>query len=91
MTVSSPSPRVSVIIPNHNGAAWLPDCLDGLAGQEYRDFEILLVDNGSTDDSVALVRDRYPEVHVVTLQHNTGFANAVNRALARLAASTSRF
>ena len=82
MTASSPSPRVSVVIPNYNGAAWLPNCLDGLAGQEYRDFEVILVDDGSIDHSVALVRDRYPDVRLIALDENTGFATAVNRGIA---------
>jgi GT2 family glycosyltransferase len=89
MTVSSPSapdsrdsPKVSVVIPNHNGATWLPRCLDGLARQEYRDFEVILVDDGSTDESVALVRDRFPNVRPVVLDNNTGFASAVNRGIA---------
>ena len=81
-SASTRSPNVSVVIPNVNGAAWLPNCLDGLASQGYRDFEILLIDNGSTDDSVALVRARYPDVRVIELEHNTGFATAVNKGIA---------
>lgn len=80
MTASSP--RVSVVIPNHNGAAWLPQCLDSLARQDYRDFEVILVDDGSTDESVALVRDRYPDVRPVVLENNSGFASAVNQGIA---------
>ena len=76
------SPRVSVVIPNYNGAAWLPRCLEALAQQEYRDFEVILVDDGSTDESVALVGDRYPEARLVVLDNNTGFASAVNRGIA---------
>jgi len=80
MTASSP--KVSVVIPNHNGADWLPPCLDSLARQEYRDFEVILVDDGSTDESVALVRDQYPDVRPVVLENNTGFASAVNQGIA---------
>jgi GT2 family glycosyltransferase len=69
---------VSVVIPNLNGIRWLPGCLDALAAQTFRDREVLLVDNGSTDGSVALLRDRYPDVRVVALRRNTGFAPAVN-------------
>jgi GT2 family glycosyltransferase len=71
-------PRVSVVIPNLNGVRWLPGCLDALAAQTFRDREVLLVDNGSTDGSVALLRERYPHVRLVTLERNTGFAPAVN-------------
>lgn len=73
--------RVVVIIPNYNGAALLPDCLEGLRRQTFRDFLTVVVDNGSVDGSVDLVRTRYPEVRLVALPRNLGFAGAVNRAI----------
>jgi GT2 family glycosyltransferase len=75
-------PRVSVVIPNYDGVAWLARCLDGLLAQDLRDFEIILVDNGSRDESVALVRERYPAVRRIVLDRNLGFAAAVNRGIA---------
>jgi GT2 family glycosyltransferase len=66
------------VIPNYNGITWLSPCLDALAGQEFRDFEVVLVDNGSTDGSVALLRERFSRVRVIVLERNTGFAAAVN-------------
>jgi GT2 family glycosyltransferase len=69
---------VSVVIPNLNGARWLPGCLDALASQTFQDHEVLLVDNGSTDASVPLLRERYGHVQLITLARNTGFAAAVN-------------
>lgn len=48
---------VSVIIPVHNAAATLPKCLDSLIGQTYTDFEVILIENGSTDDSFAVCLD----------------------------------
>jgi GT2 family glycosyltransferase len=51
------SPETSVIILNWNGARLLPECLSALAGQTYRDFELVLVDNGSIDGSTALLDD----------------------------------
>jgi GT2 family glycosyltransferase len=75
-------PKVSVVIPNHNGAAWLPQCLESLARQEYRDFEVILVDDASTDESVNLVRGRFPDVRRILLPNNTGFAAAVNQGIA---------
>jgi GT2 family glycosyltransferase len=71
-------PRVSVVIPNCNGAAWLPGCLDGLNGQEFRDFEVIVVDNGSTDDSLEVARERRPDVRLTSNRLNLGFARAVN-------------
>ena len=61
---------IDIIIPNYNGAALLPTCLDSLRAQTRRDFCVVVVDDGSTDDSVALVRRRYPEVQVSALPRN---------------------
>lgn len=74
-------PRVAVIIPNYNGAALLPGCLEALRRQTFKDFVTVVVDNGSTDTSVDLVRTRFPEVVVIALPHNLGFAGAVNRGI----------
>jgi GT2 family glycosyltransferase len=76
-------PRASIIIVNWNGLAHLPNCLDSLAAQTFRDFEVILVDNGSEDDSVAFVGERYPWVRVVPLQKNTGFASGNNHGFAQ--------
>lgn len=73
---------IDVIVPNHNGSALLPVCLDSLRAQTRRDFVVTVVDDASTDDSLALLRSRYPEVRVLALTQNRGFAAAVNAALA---------
>ena len=73
---------VSVIILNWNGRKFLKECLDSLAAQTYRDFETVLVDNGSTDGSEEYVREQYPWVRLVALPENTGFAGGNNRGLA---------
>ena len=75
-------PRVSVIILTWNGRKFLQDCLDSLAVQSCRDFETILVDNGSTDGSTPYVREHYPWVRLVTLPENTGFSEGNNRGLA---------
>jgi GT2 family glycosyltransferase len=67
----------TVIIPNWNGAHHLPDCLDALRAQTFRDFEVLVVDNGSTDDTFDVLA-RYPEVRVLALGENRGFTGACN-------------
>jgi GT2 family glycosyltransferase len=72
---------VSIIIVNWNGLAHLPDCLDSLASQTFRDFEVILVDNGSVDDSVSFARERYPWVKLVVLDENVGFATGNNCGL----------
>ena len=74
-------PLVSIIIVNWNGRIYLPDCLDSLAGQSFRDFEVVLVDNGSVDESVSYVKEYYPWVKLVALNKNTGFAAGNNHGL----------
>jgi GT2 family glycosyltransferase len=81
MKVPTPRPGVAVVIPNWNTQRWLAGCLDGLRAQHYQDFQIILVDNGSTDNSVAFVRQHYPEVHILSFAKNRGFAAAVNAGI----------
>lgn len=73
--------QVRIIVVNWNGRSLLEECLQGLRRQSYRSFSVTLVDNGSTDGSPALVRDRFPEVRVISLTENRGFAGANNCAL----------
>jgi GT2 family glycosyltransferase len=71
---------IDIIIPNYNGAVYLPTCLDSLRRQRRRDFCVVVVDDGSTDDSRALLARSYPEVQVIALPTNRGLAAAVNIA-----------
>ncbi len=73
-------PKFSILIVNWNGMAVLPRCLQSVHDQVCRDFEVLLVDNGSQDRSLEFVRDRHPEVRLIALPQNVGFAAANNRA-----------
>jgi len=66
-------PTISVIIPNWNGKDFLEDCLFAMRRQTFRDFETILVDNGSTDGSVEYVRKQFPEVTLLALPNNLGF------------------
>ena len=70
--------KISIIIVNWNGRAHLPECLDSLAAQTLQDFEVVLVDNGSADGSVDLLRESYPWVRLVPLAENNGFATGNN-------------
>jgi len=71
-------PTISVIIPHLNGKHHLDDCLGSLRDQSYKDFEVLLVDNGSTDGSQDFLREYYPEVKLIELGTNHGFTGACN-------------
>lgn len=70
--------KVTIIIPNYNGAHFLKPCLEKLKVQTFQDFEVLVVDNGSGDGSLALLKKLYPEVRVIPLGKNQGFSRAVN-------------
>ncbi len=72
---------ISVIIPNWNGAVHLPACLNSLRAQTYRDFEIIVADNASADNSLELLAQGYPEARVVRLDANYGFTGACNAGL----------
>jgi GT2 family glycosyltransferase len=83
--------NLSVVIPNWNGEKLLPVCLDSLSKQTYQDFEIIVVDNGSTDNSVKLINKfskAFKKIKVINLDKNYGFAKAVN---AGIKASESKY
>jgi hypothetical protein len=71
-------PSVSVVVPNLNGERWLPGCLDALARQELAPAEVIVVDDGSTDRSLEYLAASHPQVRVIALRRNTGFAHAAN-------------
>lgn len=71
----------TVVIPNWNGRRWLPGCLEAIAQQVAGPDEVIVVDNGSTDGSVGYVREEHPDVHLIGLPTNTGFAHAANLGL----------
>ncbi len=71
----------SVVIPNWNGLRLLPSCLNALRAQTFRDFETIVVDDGSTDGSREFLAREFPEVRVLVLETNRGFASAVNEGV----------
>ena len=73
--------KVCVVIPNWNGKRWLPGCLNALAAQTFKDFAVVVVDNGSTDGSQELLRTGFPQVHILPFAENRGFAAAGNAGI----------
>ncbi len=72
-------PLISVIIPNWNGKHFLAECMDSLKEQTFRDFETILVDNGSTDGSAEFVEERYGKfVRIIRNKKNLGFTGGNN-------------
>ncbi len=78
--VAATPPFFSVIIPNYNGQRFLPTLLAALQQQTFGDFEIILVDDASSDESVAWVESHYPAVRVLVNRQNVGFVKSCNIA-----------
>lgn len=73
--------RLTVVIPNWNGEDLLPACLSSLRRQSYEDFETVVVDDASTDNSIELVENGFPEVRILRLAENRGFSAAANAGI----------
>jgi GT2 family glycosyltransferase len=71
--------KVTVIIPNYNGLSFMEPCIESLKKQTYKDFDILVVDNGSSDKSQEWLRDR--KIPALFLDKNMGFSGAVNAGI----------
>ncbi len=76
-----PEPLVSILINNHNYGRYLRACIASALGQSYRSVEVVVVDDGSTDDSVAIIRS-YGTGIVAICQENGGQASAFNAGFA---------
>ncbi len=75
------SELLSIVIPNWNGAKFLPTCLDALRRQTYPRLEIIIADNDSHDESRTMIKRDYPEVVLVELPENRGFTGACNAGM----------
>jgi GT2 family glycosyltransferase len=71
-------PEISIVIVNYNGLHHLEECLASVYAQEYRDFEVVMVDNASADGSVEFTRARFPQVKLILSGSNLGFAGGNN-------------
>jgi hypothetical protein len=85
------SPHCTVIILNWNGKQFLAGCLASLRQQTFRDFDVLLVDNGSQDGSVDFVAREFPEVRTMPLSENLGFCRPNNLGMEDAMARESDF
>ena len=76
------APFATVVVPNYNGARLLPVVLGALRGQSFHDFEVIVVDDASTDDSVAVIERDFPDVRLIANRRNGGFVQACNTGAA---------
>lgn len=73
--------KVTIVIPNYNGKRFLDECLSSLERQTSDEFETLVIDNASQDDSVAYIRENYPWVKIAVMKRNLGFSGGVNAGI----------
>ena len=78
------SASIAVVIVNYNAGGFLAPCIEALQRQTRPADRVIVVDNGTTDDSMAGLQERFPFVEVCALPENIGFAGANNRAMARI-------
>ena len=74
-------PKVSVLVINYNGKHYLRECFESLKNQTYGNYDVYIVDNGSTDGSVEYVNEGFPWVRVIAFKENLGFARAYDEAI----------
>jgi len=72
---------VSIIIVNWNAGKYLTDCITSLENQTYENFEIIMVDNNSSDNSVEFIEKNFPKVHIIKNKSNVGFAEGNNMGI----------
>lgn len=76
--------KVAIVILNWNGARMLEQYLPSVVRYSREEATVYVADNASTDDSLQLLKSRFPEVRLITLERNWGFADGYNRALAQI-------
>lgn len=78
------NPRVAIVILNYNGRAYLEQFLPKVLEYSTGNFEVIIADNGSTDDSLVFLAEAYPALRHIDLKKNYGFAEGYNQALAQV-------
>jgi GT2 family glycosyltransferase len=80
------APKIAVVILNWNGRKFLEQFLPSVTATTYSNHEIIVADNGSTDDSIAFLQQAYPSIRIITHTENHGFAKGYNLALKQVEA-----
>lgn len=73
--------KSTVIIPNYNGIKYIEACLESLYQGTCTDMEVIVIDNASTDGSMEIIRDKFPQVKLIRNSENMGFCKAVNQGI----------
>ena len=83
--------HIKILILNWNGIHLLKPCLDSVSAIDYPNYSVMVIDNGSTDNSVKMVKENFSEVELLELENNNGFAGGYNRCFTRLKDEYSGF
>jgi GT2 family glycosyltransferase len=82
----SRSPKVAIVILNWNGRNYLEKFLPSVLATDYSNYEVIVADNGSKDDSVSFIKNNFPKIRLIELEKNYGFAKGYNLALKKIEA-----
>ena len=85
------TPHIKILILNWNGKHLLKPCLDSIKKIDYSNYSVMVIDNGSADDSVKMVNENFPEVDILKLKKNYGFAGGYIRCFTQLKDNHSEF
>jgi len=80
------SPSVAIVILNWNGKHYLQQFLPSVLSTDYPNYKVVIADNASTDDSVQFLKTTYPQLEIINLVKNFGFAKGYNEALKKITA-----
>ena len=75
--------KVSIIIPHHKGETILYKCLQSIHNTSYSNYEIIVVDNNSKDQSILKSKKEFPKIKVLSLEQNLGYAGGCNKGALR--------
>ena len=83
--------HIKILILNWNGKHLLKPCLESVNKIDCSNYSVMVIDNGSTDNSVEMVKEKYPQVDIIELKNNYGFAGGYNRCFTQLRDEYSEF
>ena len=85
------SPHVKILILNWNGGDVLLDCLESVVAIDYDNFTTIVIDNASSDNSIDNIHNKFPNVEVIALNKNYGYAKAYNKAFKLIDCKSNQF
>ena len=74
-------PKVSINLVTWNAERFIEDCLHSVLDQTYTDYSLIIIDNGSTDNTVEIIHERFPHLNVIRHKTNLGFSKAYNQTI----------